>query len=279
MILSAIVFIFGLLIGSFLNAVIYRLHSGEGIVKARSHCVTCEHVLAWYELIPVFSFIFQRGRCRGCSQPIFWQYPLVELGTALIFVLIVSNSQFLISNEFLIPNIEFLNIIYYFAISSLLIVVFVFDLKHYIIPDKVVFPAIGLVFLYRVFEFLGFGIFLDKLGELEIRNLEALSNPLLSAILASAFFAAVFFVSKGKWLGFGDVKLVFFMGLLLGWPGILVALFITFILGGIIGLGLIVTGKKSMKSQVPFGPFLVAGTFSALFWGEEIMRWYLGLFV
>lgn len=178
----ALIFTFGLVMGSFLNAVIYRLHSGEGIVKARSHCVTCGHVLAWYELIPVFSFIFQRGRCRECKETISWQYPIVELGTALIFVLIVSNSQFLISNEFLMPNIEFLNIIYYFAISSLLIVVFVFDLKHYIIPDKVIFPAIGLVLLYRVFEFLGFGIFLDKLGELEIRNLEALSNPLLSAL-------------------------------------------------------------------------------------------------
>ena len=126
---------------------------------------------------------------------------------------------------------------------------------------------------------MGFGILLGKLGELEIRNLEALSNPLLSALIAAAFFATIFFVSKGKWLGFGDVKLAFLMGLFLGWPGILVALFVTFILGGIMGLGLIATGKKNMKSQVPFGPVLVVGTFAALFWGEEIVRWYLGLFV
>jgi len=248
-------------------------------VKTRSHCPKCGHVLTWHELIPVFSFVIQGGRCRQCSQSISWQYPLVELGTALIFVLIISNSQFLISNEFLMPNVEFLNIIYYFTIASLLIIIFVFDLKHYIIPDKVVFPAIGLVFLYRVFEFFGFGVLLGELGELGIRNLEALSNPLLSAILAAAFFASIFFVSKGKWLGFGDVKLAFFMGLFLGWPNILVGLFTAFILGGIMGIGLIVSGKKTMKSQVPFGPFLVAGTFIAMFLGNKVVEWYLNLLI
>ena len=252
----ALIFTFGLLIGSFLNAVIYRLDSGEGIVRARSHCVTCGHVLTWYELVPIFSFIFQRGRCRACNARISLQYPLVELATAILFVF------------------------YMLSISSLLVVIFVYDLRHYIIPDKIVYPAIGIAFFYqlfRIFDFWPFGT--SPAGREFVSDLQGASPVLLSALIAAAFFAAIFFISKGKWIGFGDVKLAFLMGLLLGWPGILVALFAAFMLGGIIGLGLIGTGKKSMKSQVPFGPYLVAGTFTALFWGEEIARWYLGLFV
>jgi len=242
----ALIFAFGLLIGSFLNAVIYRLDSGEGIVKTRSHCVKCGHVLTWYELVPLASFVIQRGKCRACKRNISWQYPLVEIATAILFVLVLYYN---------------LPLFYTLTISSLLIVIFVYDLKHYIIPDKIIYPAI-----------LVSGIFGWQYTTYNIQH------TIYAAVLASAFFAAIFFASKGKWLGFGDVKLAFFMGLLLSWPGILVALFAAFMLGGIMGLGLIAMGKKSMKSQVPFGPYLVAGTFAALFWGEEIVRWYLGLF-
>lgn len=146
------------------------------------------------------------------------------------------------------------------VIASLLIVISVFDLKHYIIPDKIIYPAVAVAFIYRVTE-----------------NSGALYESLASALVSSLLFASIFVVSRGKWLGFGDVKLVFFMGLFLGWPDILVALFFAFILGGIIGVGLIVAGRKTLKSQVPFGPFLIAGTFIAMFWGEKVAVWYMDL--
>lgn len=247
--------------GSFLNVVIYRLDTGESIIKKRSHCIKCGHELAWYELVPVVSFLIQKGKCRACEASISLQYPTVEITTGLLFLLIFN--QLLISG--------FLNTSYYLIIASLLIVIAVFDLKHFLIPDKIVYPAIVLVAFYKFFEFLapnnwGFS-----------GNVSPLYIPLLTALFASAFFAAIFFISRGKWLGFGDVKLAFLIALFLSWPKILVALFAGFILGGIIGIGLIAIHKKTMKSQVPFGPFLVAGTFIAMFFGDWILNWYIAL--
>lgn len=244
-------FFTGLLVGSFLNVVIYRLHSGESIIKKRSHCLMCSHVLVWYELVPVVSFLIQKGKCRACKASISWQYLLVELATGLLFVLMPTGDRITLG--------------YLLFVSSFFIIIFVYDARHYIIPDKIIYPAIATVFLYRIFEIFRFG------------SLQVLLSPLFSAVLACAFFAGIFFVSRGRWLGFGDVKLAFLMGLFLGWPKILVALFAGFILGGIIGIGLIATHKKTMKSQVPFGPFLVAGTFIAMFFGDGILEWYMAL--
>ena len=243
----ALIFLFGLIMGSFLNAVIYRLDSGESIVKSRSHCPKCGHVLAWYELVPIFSFVIQGGKCRECKGSISWQYPMVELATAILFILVLYYN---------------LPLLYTLTISSLLMVIFVYDLKHYIIPDKIIYPAI-----------LVSGIFVWQHATYNIQY------TIYAAIGASVFFAAMFFASRGKWMGFGDVKLAFFMGLFLGWPDILVGLFAAFMLGGIIGMGLIAYGKKTMKSQVPFGPFLVTGTFIAMFLGDKITEWYLSLFI
>ena len=275
MIYYSLIFTFGLFIGSFLNAIIYRLGTGESIVNSRSHCPKCGHVLSWLELMPVISFIFQKGKCKKCSKSISWQYPLVEIGTGFLFTLIL-NFEFRISSEFLIS--EFLNTSYLIVISSLLVVIFVFDLKHYMIPDRIIYPAIIIVLLYQVFGVWTFENWdLIQNSKFKIQNLETFLSPLLSAFFASSFFASIFFVSRGKWMGFGDAKLAFFMGLFLGWPNILVALFIAFILGGIMGILLIAARKKSLKSQVPFGPFLIAGTFVSFFWGDWIVRWYLGL--
>ena len=241
-----LIFILGLIVGSFLNAVIYRLHSGESIIKARSHCVKCGHVLSWYELVPVLSFVLQAGKCRACKDRISFHYPAVELATASVFAAVLYYN---------------LPLPYTLTISSFLIAIFVYDLKHYIIPDKIIYPAILLSGIWRL----------------------AFSDELLSSVYAgltaSVFFALIFFVSRGKWLGFGDVKLAFFMGLFLGWPNIAIALFAAFVLGGIVGIGLVGLHLKTMRSQVPFGPFLVTGTFIALFWGREITDWYLNLLI
>lgn len=245
--LYSIIFLFGLIVGSFLNCIIYRLEVGKSFLGGHSFCPYCKHELVWHDLIPVFSFLILKGKCRYCQKPISIQYPLIELTTAILFIL-VFNSQNLLNTGYLLLT------------TSFLIIIFVYDLKHYIIPDKVIFPAILTSFL-----------FLFTTNSL-------LLNTILSAFGASFFFLLIYLISQGQWMGFGDVKLSFLMGLHLGFPNILVALFSAFFTGAIIGLILIAQSKKTLKSMVPFGPFLVFGTFLAMFYGELIINWYCNLF-
>ncbi|MBI2450407.1 MAG: prepilin peptidase [Candidatus Nealsonbacteria bacterium] len=254
--MAIIVFIFGLIVGSFLNCVIYRLEQGSGFIKGRSFCPHCKHKLGFLDLIPVFSFIWLKGRCRYCKGKISIQYPLVEISTGLLFVLNFLRSdpaQTFAGSDLLISG---------FATIPFLVIIFVYDLKHYIIPDKMVYPAIGIALIY---DFLR-------------SDLPRRSDLFASAFGAAAFFTAIVLLSRGKWMGAGDIKLAFLMGLMLGYPNILVALFLAFFIGAIMGAGLIILGKKTMKSEVPFGPFLVLGTFIALFWGKIIINWYISLY-
>ncbi|MGB2762768.1 MAG: prepilin peptidase [Minisyncoccales bacterium] len=255
------VFIFGLVIGSFLNCVIYRLEKKESALSGRSYCPHCKHQLKWYDLIPLLSFIILKGKCRYCQKPISIQYPLVELATAFLFVLIFLRPN--LETRFGLFNLDLFNFVFLLIIASVLIIIFVYDLKHYIIPDKVIFPAILLVLLYQlIFNF----------------QLNNFYSVLISAFGAATFFLIIVLVTKGKGMGIGDIKLAFLMGLLLGWPNIFVALFFAFLIGAIMGIGLILAHKKTLKSEVPFGPFLVTGTFIALFWGKELINFYLNLF-
>ena len=242
--------------GSFLNCVIYRLEKGQSFLRGRSYCPNCRHQLGFWDLIPVLSFLWLRAKCRYCQKKISLQYPLVEIATGVLFVLVFNllRSDLLGRSDLLISG---------FVIIPFLIVIFVYDLKHYIIPDKVIYPAIGITLIYHFLRS-------DLLGR---------SDLLISAFGAAAFFLAIVLVSRGKWMGVGDIKLAFLMGLLLGWPNIFLALFLAFTAGAVIGIGLILFGRKSLKSEVPFGPFLVSGTVMALFWGEPIINWYLGLYV
>jgi prepilin signal peptidase PulO-like enzyme (type II secretory pathway) len=297
-----LIFLIGTAVGSFLNVVICRLETGEDLIKKRSHCVECGRVLRWYDLVPVISFFVLRGRCRDCGKKISWQYPVVEIATGVLFVLmtvnlfpeLVEGSKAVLDYSrqggFRSNNIISLFSLLYVACS--LIVIFVYDLRHYIIPDKVLFPAIGVAFVYRFSE-----VFFNPTqpplnlrgGEIPPLNLRggegellfnALTNfgPYLFAALAAAgFFLFLVLVTRGRGMGIGDIKLAILMGLVLGWPQILLALFLAFFSGAAIGLALIAAGEKTMKSQVPFGPFLIAGTFIALFWGQQILDWWPGL--
>ena len=258
------VFTFGALLGSFLNCLAYRLElesqkdykgsPSHSFLRGRSFCPKCKHTLGFWDLLPILSFIFLRAKCRYCSKKISWQYPAAEIAMGLLLIL---NFKFLILHEFL--NFKtFLTAAYLIFITGALLVIFIYDLKHYIIPDKVVFPAMAAALLYQMF----FGDF---------------KFALLAAIVAAGFFFAIWALSKGKWMGFGDVKLAFLMGLLLGWPNILVGLFFSFLIGAIIGLGLVAFGKKKLKSMVPFGPFLVLGAFIALFFSQQIIGFYVKL--
>ena len=271
--ISFLIFVFGLAVGSFLNALIYRMEKGESAFQGRSYCPHCHGQLSWVDLIPLASFFLLQGRCRYCKKQISWQYPLVEFVTGILFV-----GLFLFVSEQTMHMLNLFTFGFLAIIASLLIGIFVYDLKHFIIPDRFVYSVIGAAVLYRILQVLNFGNW-DLIGnwKLEIGNLEPLIFSFLSALLAGAFFLAIYLGSRGKWMGFGDVKLAFFMGLFLGWPNILVALFFAFFLGALIGIFLMVSRKKQWKSQVPFGPFLIAGTFVALFWGENLIRWYLNL--
>lgn len=248
------VFLFGLCIGSFLNCLIYRLEQEEKLTGI-SYCPHCKHNLAWYDLVPVFSFVLLSGKCRYCKKKISIQYPLVEILTGLVFLLIFNTQPF-----YVLADLIYLCFMWYMASS--LIVIFVYDLKHSIIPDKILFPLISITVLYQLvfdFKFLAF-------------------NSSWAGFLAFLFFWIIFFISKEEWMGLGDCKLVIFLGLFLGFPHILSALFLSFFFGAIIGLGLMAFGKTGLKSQIPFAPFLIGGSFMAMIFGSEIINWYMHLF-
>ena len=270
-------FIIGLVFGSFLNVVVYRLKSGEPIGLSCSFCPYCKTTLKWYDLVPLLSFICLCGRCRYCHKKISWQYPIVEILSGLIWVIVAykSNFQFSIFNFQSISNFQFLNFIYYIFILSALLVIAVYDFKWRIIPDKIVYPAIAAALIFNLFE-------ISKYQNLEILkylNIEIFIWPLLVAIVAFLFFFLIFYFSNGKAMGLGDAKLAFLIGLFLGHPLAVAAFMLAFVIGAasgiiLIGLGKIFSHYKKwgMKSQIAFGPFLVLGAFLAFFFSDFIIK-------
>lgn len=250
-----IIFIFGLFIGSFLNVLADRLPRGESVVRGRSHCEKCKKTLQWYDLIPLASYVFLRGKCRYCHTRLSFIYPIVEITTGVLFVI---TTIFVLNGlKFSISDFKFLiSLIYYLFIVSSLIVIFFADLKYEIIPDKIVFPAIVVSALYLI-----------------LNTQYAILPYLLSALGAGLFFLLLFLITKGKGMGLGDVKFAFLMGLILGFPNIVVSLYIAFLTGAIIGVALILWKRRKMSgATIPFGPFLVLGTLTALFWGGIIFQ-------
>jgi prepilin signal peptidase PulO-like enzyme (type II secretory pathway) len=207
------------------------------------------------------SFVIQGGKCRYCRESISWQYPLVEFATGILFAVAYFISGF----DFLALNLSFFNLFWMWFVIAVMIVIFVYDLKYYLILDKVVYPAIILAI---------FAVPLLHSGG--VLWWQATLNSLLAASIGGGFFLLQYLVSRGKWIGGGDVKMGFLMGLILGIKGLLTALFFSYTIGALFGLALIVFRRKTMKSQLPFGTFLAVGTLIALFWGEKILQWYLG---
>lgn len=250
-------FIPGLSIGSFLNVLIDRLPRGESIL-GRSYCESCKKTLSWKDLIPVLSFVYLRGRCRYCKTKLSLYYPLVELLTGILFVftiyyLLITN----LSTNYLISSI------YYLIIVSSLIVIFFADLKYGIIPDKIIFPAIVVSLIYITIP-----TFYPQFSNIPL----SIFNHLLSAVGALLFFLFIYLIAKGKGMGLGDVKLSFLIGLVLGFPGAVLALYIAFLTGGFIGIILILWKKKTLISAIPFGPFLVIGCGISLFFQDQITQ-------
>lgn len=240
------IFLLGTIIGSFLNVVIYRFNTGMTIVKGRSICMTCNRNLRWYELIPVFSFLIQKGKCRRCASKISHQYPLVEFITGLVFALIAIKflPVLYISYWFYL-----LLVILYVFIFSLLIVISVYDLRHKIIPDQ-------LVFVFILFSF--FSIFINQSGIGPLLTFPSLINFIAGPALAIPFVLLWLF-SKGRLMGLGDGKLVLGIGWMLGlWAG-LCSVVLSFWIGTVISLFLMFLSKNkmNMKTEIPFAPFLI----------------------
>ncbi|MBI1919218.1 prepilin peptidase [Candidatus Microgenomates bacterium] len=250
----AFIFITGIVIGSFLNVLIYRLPRNLAIL-GRSFCPKCKKKISWQDNIPLLSFVLLGGKCRSCRSPISWQYPIVELLTGILFTLIYLSKTSPLGSPFGHPWGGFWELLFTLFIASSLLVIFFTDLKYGIIPDKIVFPLLILTIIY---------LFI-------IPNSLFLSH-FWSAIGAAAFFLLLNLVTRGRGMGLGDVKLAFLMGLLLGFPKIIVALYLAFLTGAAVSLILVLIGKKKFGQTIPFGPFLVAGTLIAMFFNNVILN-------
>ncbi len=249
------VFIFGTIIGSFLNVVILRYNTGESVVQNGSRCFSCGKKLKWHELIPILSFIIQRGRCQSCKSRISWQYPLIEMLTGLIFLLVFSIRYQVFSN---FSFYFLLSTFYYFIIFSILIVIAVYDLRHQIIPN---------VFVYA-FDILAF-LSLFRISDFEFRIYD-----FWAGIIFFSFFASLWLVSRGKWMGLGDAKLALGIGWLLGLVRGILALLLSFWVGAAVGIFLLffLKDKYNIKSKISFGPFLILGALLAFFFGNVIIK-------
>jgi prepilin signal peptidase PulO-like enzyme (type II secretory pathway) len=249
--------IFGLIFGSAINAVVWRLYVGRSWVRGRSECPDCGHTLAAKDLLPVVSWLALRGKCRYCRKPI-KDHPAIELVTGVLFAL---------SFYALHPanNQEVVKLGFWFGILVLMIVLAVYDTRWMLLPDKVMLPLIGLALIYEV-----------TISSMA-RSPHALLNALSAAILAGGVFYAIVFFSRGRAMGGGDIKLAFAMGLILGPRNTLVAMMVAFNVAAIIGIGMIVSRRKGRKDQISFGPFLVFGTVIAFLFGHQIIEWYLRL--
>lgn len=260
----AFVFILGLIFGSFLNVVIYRTTHGTSPLSGRSVCPKCKKLISWKHNIPLLSFFLLHGKCANCKTKISWQYPVVEFMTGILFVwwFMMGRSFFLLWGQ----PWNFVQPIFWLIVGMLLLVVFIADLRFGLIPDQVNISLFVLALSYR-------------LGLVTTHQMQSpdLVNAVISGLVLSLFFYCLWYFTKGRGFGFGDVKLAPSLGLLLGWPRTLVGMFIAFLTGAVLAVFLLLLGKKKFGQTIPFGPFLVVGTVAALLFGQQLWSWYWGL--
>lgn len=271
-----LIFGFGLIIGSFANAVVWRLHLRESgqekkpkqkihptsrdlrstsITRGRSMCPKCGRQLATIDLIPVVSWLWLKRKCRYCRAPIAWQYPLVEILMAVLFGL-----SYLVWP--LGSSLGYVDLILWLGVVTGLVILAVYDLRWMLLPDKVHVYVLALAGIQLSLQAVRFGN-------------GALISSVLAAFLIGGFFYALHGFSRGKWMGGGDVKLVFIMGLLLGLSKTLVAVLLAFNSAALISVGLITLKLRGRKDMIPFGPFLIGGTIAAKLYGDQLIQAYL----
>jgi|SRR3989344_973465 len=244
---SIFIFIVGLCIGSFLNVVIFRLNRKRGIFTGRSECPRCLKKLRWYDLFPVLSFIVLKRKCRNCKNKISFVYPIIELVTAFCVILFYLVHK---------PTLDVVNLYYLIIIISFVALIF-FDYLYLLIPDKIILPLIIISVLLGYFirrpEFLGL---------------------LLSALIMGSIFVIMYLVSGGKWVGLGDAKLLFLIGLVLGYPLGFLSLIFSVWIAALVGIILIVLGRATRKTALPFGSFLAGISILIIIFQDEISQFF-----
>jgi len=245
-------FALGLIVGSFLNVCIYRLPRRESVVWPSSRCTSCERSLAWYDNVPIVSWLALGGRCRTCRAPISATYPIVEAVTAVVF-----------AGAALVYGLTWLLAVR-LGFASALIVLFVIDLRHRILPNAITLPGIAAGFVAS--WFLPPGWLSSLIG--------AVAGAGILLVIAESYFR----VRGQEGLGMGDVKMLAMIGAFLGWPLMVLTLVLASFAGSLVGLALIATGRGSMQAALPFGTFLALGAIVAAVAGEPIVAWYIGFY-
>lgn len=253
-------FLFGIIVGSFLNVVILRLPNEESLL-GRSHCQNCKKMLSVFELVPIFGFLFLGGKCKNCKKKISWRYFLVELTTGVLFAF----SWFYFQPQDFLGYLILAKVMFS---TCLFLIIFIIDLEHFLILDSVIFFGIALTSVLNLALDIKLSLFFSVFGSNFL-------GGIFSAILMSAPFCALWYFSNEKALGFGDVKLALLLGIVFGWPLVFVNVFLAIMLGGLVSAWLLVFGGKNLKSHVPFGTFLSIAGICTLFWGEKFLVWYL----
>ena len=251
-VLAAACALVGLAVGSFLNVVIHRVPMKVSVVRPRSRCPGCDTQIAPRDNVPVVSWLLLRGRCRACGEAISPRYPLVELGTGVLFALTAVRLGF----DPALPA--------FLVLMAALIAISAIDLEHFIVPNRIVYPT-----LFVSAPLLVVAAVIDGDGK-------SLREAALGGVLAFALFLLIHLVSPGG-MGFGDVRLAGLLGVFLGWltlPHVLLGLFLGFLLASVVGVGLIVASRRSRKDAIPFGPFLALGAVLAVLVGSPLLRLY-----
>ncbi len=247
-----LIFILGLLIGSFLNVCIYRIPINQSIIFPPSHCTNCKTRLKPMDLIPVLSYLMYKGECRYCGEKISLQYPFIEILNGLIYILIFINFGY---------SIDF---IFHCILSSLLIVIGFIDYKHTIIPDGLIIFGLIVGLVYR--------FILPLFLKLEIPWVDSI----LGLLIGGGFFLLIAIVSNGS-MGGGDIKLMGMLGFFLGFKKIIMVTFLSFFIGAIFTLPLLLSKKKSRKDMIPFGPFIALSALVTMLYYYDILNLYLGI--
>jgi leader peptidase (prepilin peptidase)/N-methyltransferase len=249
---SIVAFIFGAVVGSFLNVCICRMPKDESVVAPPSHCPNCDYRIRWYDNIPLFSYLILRGKCRGCGTHISLQYPLVELLNGLLTLALFLRFG---------PTLPFLVL---FLFCSALVVITFIDLEHQIIPDEISLSGIVLGFV--------FSFFLHGHSWL---------NSLLGILLGGGSLLLVAYsyqwLTGKEGMGGGDIKLLAMMGAFLGWKSVLFIVFASSLIGSIVGVTIMLVQKKDSKLAIPFGPYLASAAVLYIFYGRQIILWYLSM--
>lgn len=244
--------ILGLCVGSFLNVVIYRLPLGQSLMSPPSRCTRCRRRLSWYDNIPIVSWLALRGRCRQCGERISPQYPIVEAVTALIALVVVLMTP---------PGVLLASRL---VLAMIVIVLFMIDLEHQILPNAITLPGIVIGFVFSFFAPPG--------------PVSALLGILLGAGVLYAIAWGYYMLRNEEGMGMGDVKMLAMIGAFLGWRAVLLTLIMASFAGSIVGVGMIALQRGDMKYALPFGTFLAMGALLAMLVGEPIVEWYLGFF-